>query len=155
VPHLWRGRRRLRQDLDRLRRQWSNRRGPAFDAPLLAATGAGQGSRRRAHLRAPAGRARDRRHSCRRHGNEGHSRRVPLAPRRERRQTLIQTERRMRAFMVWLGVGWFAVLSACRAEDWPGWRGPTGQGVSKEKDLPIKWGGKDRRNVRWQALLPG
>ncbi len=44
-------------------------------------------------------------------------------------------------------VGW--------AEDWPGWRGPSGQGVSKEKNLPLKWGGKDRRNLRWQTLLPG
>ena len=61
----------------------------------------------------------------------------------------------MRAFIVWLGVSLLAVVGACRAEDWPGWRGPTGQGVSKERDLPIKWGGKDHRNVRWQALLPG
>jgi hypothetical protein len=46
-------------------------------------------------------------------------------------------------------------VSIGRAEDWPGWRGPTGQGISKEKDLPIKWGGKDRENIRWQILLPG
>jgi hypothetical protein len=42
-----------------------------------------------------------------------------------------------------------------RAEDWSGWRGETGQGISKEKDLPLRWGGKDRENIRWQILLPG
>jgi outer membrane protein assembly factor BamB len=42
-----------------------------------------------------------------------------------------------------------------RGEDWPGWRGPTGQGISREKNLPIRWGGKDSTNVRWRALLPG
>jgi outer membrane protein assembly factor BamB len=42
-----------------------------------------------------------------------------------------------------------------RGEDWPGWRGPTGQGISREKNLPIRWGGKDATNIRWRALLPG
>jgi outer membrane protein assembly factor BamB len=46
-------------------------------------------------------------------------------------------------------------LGRGQAENWPGWRGSTGQGISKEKDLPIQWGGKERRNIRWQALLPG
>jgi hypothetical protein len=58
-------------------------------------------------------------------------------------------------FLVGLGIGLLAVVNACRAEDWPGWRGPTGQGVSTEKNLPLQWGGKDHRNVRWQTLLPG
>ncbi|HEY7154607.1 MAG TPA: PQQ-binding-like beta-propeller repeat protein [Gemmataceae bacterium] len=61
----------------------------------------------------------------------------------------------MRIFLVALGIGLLAVVNACRAADWPGWRGPTGQGVSTEKDLPLHWGGKDHRNVRWQTLLPG
>jgi outer membrane protein assembly factor BamB len=54
-----------------------------------------------------------------------------------------------------LMAGLLAGAGVSRAEDWPGWRGPTGQGVSKEKGLPLKWGGKERTNVRWQALLPG
>jgi outer membrane protein assembly factor BamB len=41
------------------------------------------------------------------------------------------------------------------AGDWPSWRGPTGQGVCDEKDLPLRWGGKERLNVRWQVPLPG
>jgi outer membrane protein assembly factor BamB len=39
------------------------------------------------------------------------------------------------------------------AENWPGWRGPTGNGHSTEKDLPLKWGNKE--NVRWKIELPG
>ena len=26
-----------------------------------------------------------------------------------------------------------------RGENWPGFRGPTGQGMSSEKNLPLKW----------------
>ena len=41
------------------------------------------------------------------------------------------------------------------AGDWPGWRGPTGMGISDEKDLPMTWGGKDNENVLWKQRLPG
>src|SRR5262245_58844866 len=42
-------------------------------------------------------------------------------------------------------VGWiFIVLlaSLCRvgfADNWPAWRGPTNDGISTEKNLPVKW----------------
>lgn len=39
------------------------------------------------------------------------------------------------------------------AADWPAFRGPTGQGVSVEKDLPTEWG--PGRNVKWSTPLPG
>lgn len=42
-----------------------------------------------------------------------------------------------------------------RAEDWPGWRGPTGLGYTQEKDLPLTWNGKTGENVIWKALLHG
>ena len=41
------------------------------------------------------------------------------------------------------------------AEDWPGWRGPTGQGTCTEKDLPLEWSGKSGKNVLWKMPLPG
>jgi outer membrane protein assembly factor BamB len=41
------------------------------------------------------------------------------------------------------------------AADWAGWRGPTGQGVCDEKDLPLTWGGKEQENVLWKTPLPG
>jgi outer membrane protein assembly factor BamB len=47
----------------------------------------------------------------------------------------------------------FCVLAAAaRADNWPGWRGPTGQGHSAEKDLPLTWSAKE--NVRWKVKLP-
>jgi outer membrane protein assembly factor BamB len=41
------------------------------------------------------------------------------------------------------------------AADWAGWRGPTGMGISDEKDLPLTWGGKDGENLLWKQPLPG
>lgn len=37
------------------------------------------------------------------------------------------------------------------ADDWPAWRGPTGQGYCSEKNLPMKW--SDKENVKWKVLL--
>jgi outer membrane protein assembly factor BamB len=54
-----------------------------------------------------------------------------------------------------LGAGLLLALGRGQAESWPSWRGPTGQGITKEKDLSIQWGGKEHRNIRWQAVLPG
>jgi outer membrane protein assembly factor BamB len=39
------------------------------------------------------------------------------------------------------------------AEDWPQFRGPTGQGISSEKNLPMHW--KPDSNVVWKTALPG
>ncbi|MEP7367134.1 MAG: PQQ-binding-like beta-propeller repeat protein [Acidobacteriota bacterium] len=39
------------------------------------------------------------------------------------------------------------------AEDWPQFRGPTGQGHSTETGLPLKW--TDTENVRWKVEVPG
>jgi outer membrane protein assembly factor BamB len=47
------------------------------------------------------------------------------------------------------------VSAVCLAGDWPGWRGPTGQGHSDEKDLPLNWDAKTGKNVVWKALLHG
>ncbi len=47
------------------------------------------------------------------------------------------------------------VVGTAHAGDWPGWRGPTGQGLSDERDLPLRWGGRAGENVLWKAPLPG
>ena len=39
------------------------------------------------------------------------------------------------------------------AEDWPQWRGPTNDGISKEKGLPISW--NEKNNIAWKFDLPG
>lgn len=46
-------------------------------------------------------------------------------------------------------------LTAAIAADWPQFRGPTGQGLSDDKNLPVKWGGKEKENVLWQSPLNG
>jgi hypothetical protein len=38
------------------------------------------------------------------------------------------------------------------ADDWPAWRGPTGLGVSTEKNLPLEW--DKAKNVKWKVVLP-
>ncbi len=39
------------------------------------------------------------------------------------------------------------------ADNWPAWRGPEGNGVSQEKNLPTEW--SPTRNVAWKIALPG
>lgn len=46
------------------------------------------------------------------------------------------------------------LLSAeVRADNWPGWRGPAGDGTSTEKNLPVRW--STTENVRWKVPLQG
>jgi outer membrane protein assembly factor BamB len=44
-------------------------------------------------------------------------------------------------------------LSVARADNWPQWRGPTDDGISKETNLPVEWG--PEKNILWQLKLPG
>jgi outer membrane protein assembly factor BamB len=52
--------------------------------------------------------------------------------------------------LVCLGLG-----SSCLFawEDWPAFRGPTGQGLSAEKTLPLRW--STTENVAWKKPIPG
>jgi outer membrane protein assembly factor BamB len=38
-------------------------------------------------------------------------------------------------------------------QDWPEFRGPTGQGHSDERGLPLTW--SENKNVKWKAAIPG
>jgi outer membrane protein assembly factor BamB len=42
---------------------------------------------------------------------------------------------------------------AAAAQDWPEFRGPTGQGISTERGLPLDW--SESRNVIWKTKVPG
>jgi outer membrane protein assembly factor BamB len=44
-------------------------------------------------------------------------------------------------------------LTPLHAEEWPGWRGPRGDGTSTETNLPVRWGASD--NVAWKSDVPG
>lgn len=52
---------------------------------------------------------------------------------------------------------WYALLlilllgNLASAENWPAWRGPTGQGFSEEKNIPLTWGPDE--NVKWKVPL--
>jgi outer membrane protein assembly factor BamB len=61
-----------------------------------------------------------------------------------------------RSTLIWLlwlaafaGIG----IDLSMAEDWPGFRGPTGQGISHEKDLPVSWSASS--NVVWKTAVEG
>lgn len=43
--------------------------------------------------------------------------------------------------------------STSQAHDWPEFRGPTGQGLSPAKDVPVRWDAT--HNVAWSVELPG
>lgn len=43
--------------------------------------------------------------------------------------------------------------SAAADPNWPQWRGPDGQGISVEKNLPVEWSGT--KNVKWKTPITG
>ena len=51
---------------------------------------------------------------------------------------------------------WFAALFTfdfAVAENWARFRGPNGQGISRETDLPIRW--SPTENIAWKTRVPG
>ena len=57
----------------------------------------------------------------------------------------------MRSISILLASTIFAV--AAPAENWTRFRGPNGQGISAERNLPVNWSATD--NVVWKAAIPG
>lgn len=49
---------------------------------------------------------------------------------------------------------WVLSLSAT-AENWPGWRGPRGDGTSLEANVPTKWDASTGESIRWKVDVPG
>jgi outer membrane protein assembly factor BamB len=45
------------------------------------------------------------------------------------------------------------VAASAYGANWPQWRGPTADGLSPEKNLPLEWDAQ--HNVAWKAKLPG
>ena len=46
-----------------------------------------------------------------------------------------------------------STMTRVSAEDWPQFRGPTGQGHATEQGLPLEW--SESRNVLWKTPVPG
>src|SRR5262245_17255623 len=55
----------------------------------------------------------------------------------------------------WLGFGAVALCltGPAAAEDWPGWRGPRGDGTSADGSVPVRW--SEAENVLWKTPIPG
>jgi outer membrane protein assembly factor BamB len=47
----------------------------------------------------------------------------------------------------------FVGASSVQGENWPGWRGPTGDGVSADNKLPLEW--SESSNIAWKLDVPG
>ena len=41
------------------------------------------------------------------------------------------------------------------AENWPGWRGPRGDGSSIESNVPTEWDGETGKNIAWKVTTAG
>ena len=54
--------------------------------------------------------------------------------------------------IVVLSLSLVVTVSAAISANWPAWRGPAGDGVSPEKNLPIKW--SPTENIAWKLQLP-
>src|SRR5262245_1092711 len=52
----------------------------------------------------------------------------------------------------WAVFGFVALTSPVPGANWPGWRGPGGNGVAAEKNLPLRW--STNENVAWRVPLP-
>jgi hypothetical protein len=46
-----------------------------------------------------------------------------------------------------------AATAPLRGEDWPQFRGPTGQGISTETGQPVRWSSDS--GVEWRTPIPG
>lgn len=52
-----------------------------------------------------------------------------------------------------LGISFVAATLARAADDWPEFRGPTGQGIATARDVPVQWSATE--NVVWRQEVPG
>jgi outer membrane protein assembly factor BamB len=65
-------------------------------------------------------------------------------------QRISESEMRSRLFAA--AIVAIVMHVALRADNWPQWRGPSMNGVSAEKNLPIKW--THTENITWKLPLP-
>lgn len=56
-------------------------------------------------------------------------------------------------YLCWLATLVVIHADVSFAENWPGFRGPTRQGISQEKDVPLEW--SRTLNIAWKTPIPG
>jgi outer membrane protein assembly factor BamB len=61
----------------------------------------------------------------------------------------------LKAILISCGLAAFAAAASqtSAAENWPGFRGPTRQGISNEKNVPTKW--SETSNIVWKTSIDG
>jgi outer membrane protein assembly factor BamB len=52
-----------------------------------------------------------------------------------------------------IAAAFYQLALSSQTQDWPEFRGPTGQGHSEMRGLPLNW--SENRNVRWKVTIPG
>ena len=45
------------------------------------------------------------------------------------------------------------LVATAAAQEWPGWRGPRGDGTTDEKEFPVAWG--PDKGILWKVAVPG
>src|SRR5437870_1066975 len=65
----------------------------------------------------------------------------------------------MRSWLLYcLALSFVGVGHSALGDDWPQFRGPSGLGLTVEKQLPAEWG-KDKsgndKNIAWKVKVPG
>ncbi|MBC7852842.1 MAG: serine/threonine protein kinase, partial [Pirellulaceae bacterium] len=60
-------------------------------------------------------------------------------------------------FALALSLVWVLVLAAAASggENWPGWRGPRGDGTSLDKEVPLRWDVPKGEGLLWKVPLAG
>ncbi|WP_254509990.1 outer membrane protein assembly factor BamB family protein [Anatilimnocola floriformis] len=61
----------------------------------------------------------------------------------------------MRRLLLVLVFAWTFSAAAAAGENWPGWRGPRGDGTSLEENVPTHWNATTGENIAWQTPIPG
>jgi hypothetical protein len=54
--------------------------------------------------------------------------------------------------VVLLAISFMSTAGTVRAENWPGWRGPRGDGTSLERGIPVRWSSTE--NIAWKSPVP-
>jgi outer membrane protein assembly factor BamB len=58
------------------------------------------------------------------------------------------------AFLIFIAAFHLLLAEAsAQSSNWPGWRGPAGNGISVEKNLPVEWSAS--KNIQWKTTIPG
>jgi outer membrane protein assembly factor BamB len=62
-----------------------------------------------------------------------------------------QTHKKPERFLILIAL--FSSLQLAHSENWPGWRGPRGDGTSLERNVPVAWNANS--NIFWKTEIPG